>query len=848
MPRCSLRRSVHVVFLLLCCGCALAVGEVDELCPGLAGKDNVCPTLTNGRDSAAVLKSSMNPVLKCGMLWKATLPTLTVGHVQPVKPNVPAGKRSPSCAADTCCPLPGEFSGKKVVKGLQPSHRVTTVPLSATANDIAPRADKWWERDADQWVSPHSEEEFHRSLVQAPGEELVVVEWFATWCSACRTVFSKMRKIVSDPNFKNVKFVKCSIDELRSTAKKEGFRVLPHVTLYRDGKNIIGMALEPGKVDRFKTNLQTILNTKDPDKDFVLDPNGFITTVVRKSDEEKASEKAKVEQALQEMKERNEELHKRLMGIGTGPSKPVTSNGAPQKEPVTSAKSDFLAEFSNDYGYGGQIDALYSAEVASRMKPNEHYLDYTGSSLYCNSQLDGAIEELKRHVFGNPHSANPSSELSTEKVEEVRDMILQFFNADPLEYNVVFTPSATGSLKLVGETFPWTRGSQFRYLRENHNSVLGMREYAVLHGGKYRALSELQVEAWLQRDVGLDTLDEGDALSSDFTYNLFAFPAEDNFAGVKYPLDWIQKVQAKSSPNSRWMVMLDAAAYIPTQPLDLRKVRPDYVALSFYKIFGYPTGLGALVVRSDAVEMLRKVFWGGGTVSLATSADDFHVLKCRPCERLEDGTVAFLDIIALKHGFNMLQRLGGIKAVQRHVAALSHYLYLQLVSLKHRNGAPVVRIFGKHNQANWQEVQGGIVNFEVLNPAGAPYSYRTFQLESAAAGIHVRTGAECNPGACYSYVGIEDGEVEQLAGTKEGCNDDIEWIMVKRPVERKTPTTSDWASWLGQATKVDVAPSPSTQWVRKPMGTIRASLGYMSTFEDVDALIQFIKTRYVNRR
>jgi molybdenum cofactor sulfurtransferase len=104
----------------------------------------------------------------------------------------------------------------------------------------------------------------------------------------------------------------------------------------------------------------------------------------------------------------------------------------------------------------------YPDEVGSRLKPNEHYLDYTGSSLYCNSQLQAAFEELKRHVYGNPHSANPSSELTTEKVEEVRDMILRFFNADPLEYNVVFTPSATGSLKLVGETFPWTNRSQFR--------------------------------------------------------------------------------------------------------------------------------------------------------------------------------------------------------------------------------------------------------------------------------------------------------------------------------------------------------------------------------------------------
>lgn len=59
-------------------------------------------------------------------------------------------------------------------------------------------------------------------------------------------------------------------------------------------------------------------------------------------------------------------------------------------------------------------------------------------------------------------------------------------------------------------------------------------------------------------------------------------------------------------------------------------------------------GLGALVVRVDAAEILHKLFWGGGAVSLATSSADFHVLKCRPADKLEDGTVNFLDIISLK--------------------------------------------------------------------------------------------------------------------------------------------------------------------------------------------------------
>lgn len=39
-----------------------------------------------------------------------------------------------------------------------------------------------------------------------------------------------------------------------------------------------------------------------------------------------------------------------------------------------------------------------------------------------------------------------------------------------------------GALKLVAEAFPWQAGSQFAYTRDNHNSVLGMRELALGQG------------------------------------------------------------------------------------------------------------------------------------------------------------------------------------------------------------------------------------------------------------------------------------------------------------------------------------------------------------------------------
>jgi hypothetical protein len=58
-------------------------------------------------------------------------------------------------------------------------------------------------------------------------------------------------------------------------------------------------------------------------------------------------------------------------------------------------------------------------QVGCRMKPNEHYMDYTGSSVYCQSQIDQVFDELRSQMFGNPHSANPSSSMTGDKVEEV---------------------------------------------------------------------------------------------------------------------------------------------------------------------------------------------------------------------------------------------------------------------------------------------------------------------------------------------------------------------------------------------------------------------------------------------
>ena len=126
-----------------------------------------------------------------------------------------------------------------------------------------------------------------------------------------------------------------------------------------------------------------------------------------------------------------------------------------------------------------------AAATFARLDRGGHvYLDYTGGGLYAESQLREHMRLLERGVFGNPHSINPTSAASTELVERARTSVLEFFNASPEEYVAIFTPNATGALRLVGEAYPFHPGDRFLLTFDNHNSVNGIREFARARGAE----------------------------------------------------------------------------------------------------------------------------------------------------------------------------------------------------------------------------------------------------------------------------------------------------------------------------------------------------------------------------
>ena len=238
-----------------------------------------------------------------------------------------------------------------------------------------------------------------------------------------------------------------------------------------------------------------------------------------------------------------------------------------------------------------KLDELRATEYARLDRQGHVYLDYTGGGLYAESQLRDHMALLSDGVFGNPHSKNLTSMAMTQLVEQARDYVLQYFNASPDEYMVIFTPNSTGALKLIGESYPFGPGDTYLLTFDNHNSVNGIREFARAKGATVNYVPIVLPDLRADEDYLAQALESAQPGKN----NLFAYPAQSNFTGVQHPLEWIAQAQAKG-----WDVLLDAASFAPSNRLDLSRWHPDFVDLSFYKIFGYPTGTGCLLVRKTA--------------------------------------------------------------------------------------------------------------------------------------------------------------------------------------------------------------------------------------------------------
>lgn len=459
---------------------------------------------------------------------------------------------------------------------------------------------------------------------------------------------------------------------------------------------------------------------------------------------------------------------------------------------VAQAEQEFCIRFP-EFETTHQLDELRAREYARLDEQHHIYLDYTGGGLYADSQIRAHMELLGQNVFGNPHSTNPTSLAMTHLIEQTRGYVLDYFNASPDEYVVVFTQNASGALKLVGESYPFDSASHYLLLFDNHNSVNGIREFARAKHAQVVYAPVIPPDMRID-DTKLTTFLD---LAKPGTTNLFAYPAQSNFTGTQHSLEWIERAQAKG-----WDVLLDAAAFAPTNRLDLGRWHPDFVPLSFYKMMGYPTGVGALLARKIALRKLHRPWFAGGTITVASVQGDRYYFQ-EGAEAFEDGTPNYLTLPAVEIGLRHIADIG-IDKIHTRVLCLTDWMLHRLTTLRHSNGAPIVRVYGPVNTQD----RGGTIAMNFYDVNGHFIDHRLVEQKANRSNISLRTGCFCNPGGGELALGIS---AEELS------------ICFRHSTERMT--LDEFRRCIDD----------------KSTGAVRISVGLVSTFADAFRFVEFAR-------
>ncbi|GAP84904.1 putative molybdenum cofactor sulfurase [Rosellinia necatrix] len=471
-------------------------------------------------------------------------------------------------------------------------------------------------------------------------------------------------------------------------------------------------------------------------------------------------------------------------------------------------------------GYNPEVEALRQKEYPHMS--NGVYLDHGGATIYAKSTVEGFASKMVTGLYGNPHSENSPAKLSGDIVDQVREKLLSFLGASSKDFDLVFVANATAAVKLVADCFrdlaEKSRDGAFwyGYHKDAHTSIVGVRE--LTHGQFHCFKNDHEVEEWLQfpENAFVNRLNPN-------SLGLFAYPGQSNMTGRRLPLSWSWRARHLESLQNTY-TLLDAAALAMTYPMENifrdSDQAPDFTCFSLYKIFGFPD-VGALVVRKESghILTLRKYF-GGGTVSMVSTFGDtpWHRSKGLQAptyklhEGLEDGTLPFHNILALGEAIDVHLRLyGSMKNISAHTSYLTAQLYRGMTDLRHFNGRPACHIYSENKDFENPNKQGSAIAFNIILPNGSYVSYTEVERTANDAGFYIRSGGVCNPGGIFSLLGYEPWMTERALSAGHHCG-------------------SNGISVLHGL----------------PTGIARVSLGAMSTRQDVDLFIDFLRTTFVD--
>ncbi|PWZ00120.1 PLP-dependent transferase [Testicularia cyperi] len=469
------------------------------------------------------------------------------------------------------------------------------------------------------------------------------------------------------------------------------------------------------------------------------------------------------------------------------------------------------------------LDSMRKREFGRLRKQDAIYLDYTGGCLYPRSLVDKHTKWLNDTVAGNPHSTSPASLASSAATEQARLDLLRFFDADPEVYDVVWTNNASAGFRIVGDAYNWTNKTAI-IPRDAHNSLNSLALQAKHRGGKFEFVELVtdpllpEIDGTLDTQQMIELLDQGAADQSESLSSALSSPGmvfftgQSNITGQKLDYSLIHHAASKG-----WDIGLDAAALAPTTRISLSRGladKVDYMVVSLYKIMGWPTGVGALILKKSLYPSLsgKHTFFGGNIVGITMDTFDFTLVNGP--ERFEDGTINYAALKAVSLGLEFVERW--MPSYAHRIQILTAWLVDELQKIHYP--ARSADGFASHKSASSDAEKGG--RADVFDLQRLVYVGGSSDLTKRGSTLPLVFKSACGASLNYRFVIWAAGrENISLRGGPCMCNPGASSNVMRR----------------AEITDLDL----STKIALADVGIVRVSLGVATHFGDVHRFLRF---------
>ncbi len=341
------------------------------------------------------------------------------------------------------------------------------------------------------------------------------------------------------------------------------------------------------------------------------------------------------------------------------------------------------------------------------------YLDSAATSQKPDRVLRALDDHYARHNANIHRGIYRLAEEATQAYEDARRRIARFIGSTtPRE--VVFTSNATESINLVA--YAWGRsvlrpGDAILLTEmEHHSNLVPWQILAKERGAELRFIPVT--------DRGELDLAAVPKLLADGKVKLLAAVHVSNVLGTINPIAEL----ADQARTAGAVVLVDASQSAPHRPLDVQRLRADFVAFTGHKMLG-PTGIGVLWGRRALLEAMPPFLAGGEMIrEVGYTESKWNELPWK----FEAGTMPIAEAVGLGAAVDYLDELG-MAAIAEHEQTLVRYALDRLAEV------PGLRVLGPTSGP-----RGGLVAFTL--DGIHPHDVATV-LDSH--GVAVRAGHHC---------------------------------------------------------------------------------------------------------